>query len=94
MHQRDLAGEPPEGRPRLSLGVRTMSAQLNAEFSQLMELAGQALYAAKGDGRDRVCPTREYPPVLDCHRWRPGIPALQAPVIDTTVFSGSWRLAP
>jgi hypothetical protein len=73
---------------------RSKSAQLNAECSQLMELAGQALYAAQGDGRDRVCPTREYPPVLDCHRCRPGIPALQAPVIDTTVFSGSWRLAP
>ena len=37
---------------------RSKSAQLNAECSQLMELAGQALYAAPGDGRDRVCPAR------------------------------------
>jgi two-component system, cell cycle response regulator len=55
MHQLDLAGAAPGGRLTVSLGVSTKSAQLSTDFSQLMELADQALYVAKGDGRDRVC---------------------------------------
>ncbi len=54
MHQLDLAGAAPEGRLTVSLGVSTKSAQLNFAFTQLMELADQALYAGKEAGRDRV----------------------------------------
>jgi two-component system cell cycle response regulator len=36
------------------LGVSTKSAQLSSDFSHQMELADQALYAAKEDGRNRV----------------------------------------
>ena len=55
VRQLDLAGVAPDARITVSLGVSTKSAQLPADFSQLMELADQALYAAKRDGRDRVC---------------------------------------
>jgi diguanylate cyclase (GGDEF)-like protein len=54
IHQLDLIGEAPGGRLTVSLGVSTKSAQLSCDFSHQMELADQALYAAKGDGRDRV----------------------------------------
>ncbi len=54
IHQLDLVGEAPGGRLTVSLGVSTKSAQLSTDFSHQMELADQALYAAKGDGRDRV----------------------------------------
>ena len=54
IHRLDLIGEAPGGRLTVSLGVSTKSAQLSCDFSHQMELADQALYAAKGDGRDRV----------------------------------------
>ncbi len=54
IHQLDLIGEAPGGRLTVSLGVSTKSAQLICDFSHQMELADQALNAAKGDGRDRV----------------------------------------
>jgi hypothetical protein len=54
IHQLDLVGEAPGGRLTVSLGVSIKSAQLSCDFSHQMELADQALYAAKGDGRDRV----------------------------------------
>lgn len=54
IHQLDLVGEAPGGRLTVSLGVSTKSAQFSTDFSHQMELADQALYAAKGDGRDRV----------------------------------------
>jgi diguanylate cyclase (GGDEF)-like protein len=52
-----LEGDAPEGRLTVSLGVSTTSPQLSVDFSQVMECADQALYAAKGSGRDRVCAT-------------------------------------
>lgn len=54
VRQLDLEGVAPDDRITVSLGVSTKSAQLSSDFSHQMELADQALYAAKGDGRDRV----------------------------------------
>ncbi len=50
----DLEGHAPKGRLSVSLGVSTQSPQLTSDFSQVMGLADQAPYAAKGAGRDRV----------------------------------------
>ncbi|WP_216909732.1 GGDEF domain-containing protein [Synechococcus sp. CCY 0621] len=109
VRQRDLEGVAPDRRLTVSLGVSTQSVQLSSEFSEVMDLADQALYAAKGAGRDRVCaadglslshrqagaaPGGEYPPILESQWWPPGIPVLPPPVIETTVLSGSRRLAP
>ncbi|MCT0207846.1 diguanylate cyclase [Synechococcus sp. CS-1332] len=55
VRQLDLKGDAPGGRITVSLGVSTKSALLTSDFSQVMGLADQALYAAKGAGRDRVC---------------------------------------
>ncbi|WP_254962861.1 MULTISPECIES: diguanylate cyclase [unclassified Cyanobium] len=55
VRQLDLARDAPDGGITVSLGVSTKPAQLSSDFSQLMGLADQALYAAKGEGRDRVC---------------------------------------
>jgi diguanylate cyclase (GGDEF)-like protein len=55
MRQLDAMGAGPEGEVTVSLGVSSKSALLTADFSEVMELADQALYAAKGAGRDRVC---------------------------------------
>jgi diguanylate cyclase (GGDEF)-like protein len=55
VRQLELIDAAPEGRVTVSLGVSTKPAQLPSDFSQLMELADQALYTAKGTGRDRGC---------------------------------------
>ncbi len=55
VRQLALEGVAPDGRITVSLGVSTKSVQLSSDFSEVMDLADQALYAAKGAGRDRVC---------------------------------------